>query len=377
MELKKLYVDGLNVATSLGFGSKWWNIEEPRQGVKKFVEAARNSGYELKVFIDAGIQSAEAMEKWKSRRENDVLCEKVGVITCMSSLLGELFTHNGVEVLYSPQDADCDDCIAYFAQRDGADILSQDADFFRYEGKEYDLYGTFRYENEGITLSLRKTVLKLPEPRQFFKEEPHMHATNPVFGLAKDVHILKRGVPSSLVKMLGNVHAHLSTLRASVYYNLGISEPVTEMWPEWDGQQNQVVWRKSSNTPTDMWKASLLTQPSTHYNLVSGDMGEPNEALCADFEISNHNLSVALLVCEVYAHFKGSSMIEVFESDPVFVELEKKAYQEHMKSPHRLPNPCRNWKTTGECKFGDKCSWKESHFLCGCRRGKNCPYRHA
>jgi hypothetical protein len=372
----KLYVDGLNIATKVGFGDKHWNIKEPRKGVKKFVTAARKSGYDIKVFIDAGIESEEALTKWKMRREDDLVSEKVGVITCMSTLLGELFKENNVEVFYSPHDADCDDCIAYFANKDGADILSEDADFYRYVGRTYKLFGSFEYHEDGIILTERRTVLRPPEPREFLQKEPNMYKVNPVFELAIHTHVLKRGVPSSLVKMVGNVHAHLGNLRAVVYKKIGVKGGVREVWPEWDEKGKVVVWREVLNTPTDIFVASFMTQPSTHFHLITSDMPEPDRERCTAFEISNHRLSVALLICEVYAHFLDKTLLSVFEDDGFFVDLATSAHDAHREDPARLPNACRNWKSTGTCKFGVKCSWSASHFVCDCRRGEYCQFRH-
>ena len=53
-------------------GGSFWKIEEAEILVKDFVEAAHSSGWHMEIFIDSGISSKEAMEKWSTRREDDV-----------------------------------------------------------------------------------------------------------------------------------------------------------------------------------------------------------------------------------------------------------------------------------------------------------------
>jgi hypothetical protein len=49
----------------------------------------------------------------------------------LAGLLGDLFRECGVEVVYSDKD-DNDDTLAWHAHADGADVLSDDKDFFRW-----------------------------------------------------------------------------------------------------------------------------------------------------------------------------------------------------------------------------------------------------
>ena len=59
-----------------------------------------------------------------------------------NALLGMMLSRAGVEVVYSAE-ADNDDTIASHAQADGAAILSQDKDMFRYNGRKYTVYSEF------------------------------------------------------------------------------------------------------------------------------------------------------------------------------------------------------------------------------------------
>ena len=53
-----------------------WKIKEARAKVKAFVQAARDSGYDIEIFIDAALETEEAILKWKSRREKEILDEE-------------------------------------------------------------------------------------------------------------------------------------------------------------------------------------------------------------------------------------------------------------------------------------------------------------
>ena len=58
---KLLYVDGLNFADSFfQRDGSFWKLEQAKGLLDEFVEAARNSGWHIEVFIDAGMSSLEA-----------------------------------------------------------------------------------------------------------------------------------------------------------------------------------------------------------------------------------------------------------------------------------------------------------------------------
>jgi hypothetical protein len=47
----------------------FWDLKTPMEKIKKFVKAAKNKGWIIEVFIDAGMSTEEAHEKWIKRRE--------------------------------------------------------------------------------------------------------------------------------------------------------------------------------------------------------------------------------------------------------------------------------------------------------------------
>ena len=110
----------------------WENeIIQGRQKVKAFVQAANNGNIEIMGFFDQSVVcTAEAIKKWKTKRKKELKAGKMPGIPHMSSLIGSLFEEQGITIHYST--IDCDDTIAAFAYRLGADVLSQNNDFFRY-----------------------------------------------------------------------------------------------------------------------------------------------------------------------------------------------------------------------------------------------------
>jgi hypothetical protein len=52
---KLLYFDALNYARRFFSDLNFWNLDKPFNKITKFVEAAHKGGWQLEVFIDAGI----------------------------------------------------------------------------------------------------------------------------------------------------------------------------------------------------------------------------------------------------------------------------------------------------------------------------------
>eukprot|EP00798_Chlamydomonas_sp_ICE-L_P007432 gene7432-566_t len=152
---KHLYIDGLNIVRDLfvsDVGEHWQTIVGLQDRVDKFVAAAEMSGFtSIVVFIDAFILTDETDQKWRERRIRDVDQEKRDVPQAVQILLGEAFQEAGVEVKFS-LDQDNDDTLAAYAQICGAEVLSEDRDFFRYIGHKYTVFRTFPIDPSGCLL---------------------------------------------------------------------------------------------------------------------------------------------------------------------------------------------------------------------------------
>jgi hypothetical protein len=215
---------------------KDWNMTRSMNRVKNFITTVKNSGYEnISVFIDDKVITSEALEKTQKRRVKEILQGYKNVPYGTSTLLGDMFKECDVDVYYS-HEADNDDTIAYFAQRDGADILSGDKDMFRYIGYTYTIYKSFKISNGCLNLELAKIpYLPIDYMREFLTTTPETKIHPNFFPYI-------RGVVSHLQREL-NISPHhiLKPLREHIMFILGINE-VKEIYPEWNEELQSVIW---------------------------------------------------------------------------------------------------------------------------------------
>jgi hypothetical protein len=379
LTLKKLYVDALNVSGQLGFTKKAWSITVPQREVERFVKACRDSGWEPTVFIDAGIESNEALEKWKTRRVQEVKDAVRDVPHAMSSLMGDIFRQNGVTVHYSPWNVDNDDCLAFFAQRDGAAILSNDLDFARYKGKTYEQFGSFNVHEGRLFLNPKKIdERRLPTPRDFLTAEPKMVQDYPGFVYLKENGKYVRGSPSFATKFYGNFHGHVKPLRYLLYTLMKL-DTVEELWPEFgdNSESPEVVWAK--NTFVSGEKTMEYCPIEEYYRKTRDTIFNPVLAIpnFTNDEKWNFEMAIMLVIAEIYAVIAKTSTLTQFQR--LYDATPEVLHWLHTWKPDfesNVPSVCRNWKAEGVCKFGDKCIASGGHFVCDCWRGEKCRYRH-
>jgi hypothetical protein len=138
-----LYMDAMNFAREFFcHADHAASILGAHKKISSFCMAAEKSGWTVVAFIDMACVSEEAMTKWKQRREREIRMMERRMPQGMSLMMGDAFHACGVEVRFSAE-ADCDDTIASHAQLDGAQVLSQDSDFFRYKGASYTVFQGF------------------------------------------------------------------------------------------------------------------------------------------------------------------------------------------------------------------------------------------
>ena len=157
----------------------------------RFVKAATASGFELICFIDKGISTLEAINKWLSRRMKELEKGRRDVVASMNLFMGNMFARLGVPVHYST--VDCDDTIAAFAHHHGGCVLSQDADFFRYyvdnnnadaasqvSVPPYKVYSDFQIKKGKLILKRQfEPASKKPRtPRKILEELPETVTDN-------------------------------------------------------------------------------------------------------------------------------------------------------------------------------------------------------
>lgn len=131
-----LCVDALNYC-SIFYCGDFYNVANLLESVKGFANAATAAGYKLEVFLDVGIDSPEALKKWRTRREREVRRLTRRVMQGNTQFIGDAFRKCGVRVHYSIKDND--DTLVSHAAAGGGSVLSQDRDMFRYEPRPYQV----------------------------------------------------------------------------------------------------------------------------------------------------------------------------------------------------------------------------------------------
>ncbi|KAJ3328939.1 hypothetical protein HDU76_008991 [Blyttiomyces sp. JEL0837] len=271
-----LYIDALNLdlcprgalksaRTRIHEQSHWFMVTGMMQKVSQFALAARNSGWVVNSFIDASIKSTEAQKKWTERREAEIKNGIRNVPQGLQTLLGSCLEANAVKVFYS-KDADNDDTLAAFAERDGAAVLSGDSDFFRYNQSTFPIYSKYKITS-GPLLSLLEASKpeKGPSKRNLISPPPltlGIHG-NPTMNDVLVSREYRRGAPSPLVRKLGNPHVAIKPLRQAFYsqtLNLPSDYVIKETFPEWCESESRVVW-KAENVRPDNTHAALLNNP--------------------------------------------------------------------------------------------------------------------
>jgi hypothetical protein len=386
----KLYVDALNFSREFGFTTKLWNIEHAVKCITKFVTATRQGMVEVTVFIDAGIGTEEGSGKWRSRREVDVQTERRGVPQGTNVLVGDIFRSLGVPVFYSGPGQDLDDCLACYATVDGAAILSNDGDYFRYIGRTYVQYGKFKFDANGDLLLNRRSQNKYkeaPQPRRLFKSKPEMLSADPSLVSLKSNKLYLRGAPSPLVKLCGNPHRKATLLRCALYARLGVTEKVREEWPEWDESKKAVIWYNKEVEPNDSELALFDQTPGELFARFFGSEERPKVADLEDWEWENHLFACKAVVYELWLLGQqdrgGKTLLSLLtSSDDSVNSLTGKLKSLSVSNPELAPEMCDTFHETGYCKFCDKCFRALGHKKCSyfkkgaCRRGNHCLFFH-
>lgn len=69
----------------------FWNVNIPFRNIKEFYYAAKNEGWKIEIFIDAGMQTEECLNIWMKRKEKQVENSDMKVCPNLSRIFGEMF----------------------------------------------------------------------------------------------------------------------------------------------------------------------------------------------------------------------------------------------------------------------------------------------
>jgi hypothetical protein len=261
---EKLYIDALNFGNFFFAKTKYtWSLKDPYDRVKLFVDACKKANLDIIIFIDESVETDEAINKWKSRREKEVYNQEKYMPQGMSYFLGDMFKSLGVTVYYS-LDEDNDDTIAFYANADGANILSGDGDFYRYIDRKYKIYSDFNHSKllstgklELLTNSKARENSVIESRKDMLREiraPPNcidVKCNIPFVPILEKFKIYRRGVPSPLIRKLGyNPHIKIKPIRRAIYNHIFKDKDtvIFEEFPSWSESDNCTVWLSENVT---------------------------------------------------------------------------------------------------------------------------------
>eukprot|EP00090_Calanus_glacialis_P010911 TRINITY_DN19388_c0_g1_i1.p1 TRINITY_DN19388_c0_g1~~TRINITY_DN19388_c0_g1_i1.p1 ORF type:complete len:442 (+),score=94.69 TRINITY_DN19388_c0_g1_i1:119-1327(+) len=327
----KLYIDILNFKQRFFrcHVSDWEaDYKNARQKVRVFVSAAKNSNYDISIFLDQTVSTREAARKWKMRRTRDLEKKSVKMLPG-TKLIGDFFRRHQIPVHYST--VDNDDTIASFAAKDGAAVLSADCDFFRYrtsdnKTKPYKLFSNFYIQRGKLVLEPHEGAKKVDTSYREILDPPPDTNFNPFKGALNaldDARLLLfeiqeteaskcyiRGLSTCLTKEFENLQRTVKPLRQAVYSRLKLGL-VHEVYPTW---RNRVVW-VSEDTAEDPALDRLLDNPLAAVREMFEHQKKPGgpETKKKNLLWKNHLFGQKLVVAELCAWARGLDVADVLD----------------------------------------------------------------
>ena len=249
---RPICIDALNISDY--FLNNKWDLKKMFNEVKIFVEAFKRADIKIVIFIDGSTSSQECLDKWKSRRENELVNRKKSIPHGWSSILGDMFKMLDIETHYSIND--CDDTIAEYAYMNKYNILSSDKDFYRYKCKDtrpFLIFNGVNYKTDEFKLLYRtKTEYVAVKGAQInLNGELLETITHHPFLISLKTNEYFRGIPTESVRDRGNPHIFFKEFRSAVFYKLGFKNDIEETFLIWNNERNEPEWVTSKNTPIE------------------------------------------------------------------------------------------------------------------------------
>lgn len=227
----------------------------------------------------------------------------------LSVLLGEMFQRLDVDLHYSV-DRDNDDTLAFFAHADGADVLSEDSDFFRYPGASFRIFKAFDIQHGQLKLVPHDGCLKSGVKQRQLDGKPVTCSALPAFIDVSRKGQYTRGAPSPLVKLLGNPHVSAQPLRQALYARLGIQGSVREEFPVW--RDSAACWHVQDVLP-DESQDNLLEDPERAVAELFPELLEEPPPIAAKLW-EKHIFGVYAIVHELCCAASGSSFLDAMST---------------------------------------------------------------
>eukprot|EP00347_Sterkiella_histriomuscorum_P002400 403368305 len=263
---KLLYVDGLNFVRNFFLNMNFWDLDSAFENIKRFVEAAYNTGYDVEVFIDSGIQSKETLDMWIKKREESLKTCSMDCPACITAFLGEMFRNLKIKVHYCLEDKS--DTMACFADHFGADIMSNSTEFVRYKQRKFNLFKAFEINKvTGKLILTHRKPFQHNDGQKFISDKLHpILKEYPLLPEVRNYAQYYRSSPTNITKYTGNLHGLIKPLRQVFYRIMNVNFEVFEIYLYWDLQNDQPAWVKEFVKPAD---ENLLNQLNPLFNNIT------------------------------------------------------------------------------------------------------------
>jgi hypothetical protein len=180
---------------------------------------------------------------------------------------------------------------------------------------------------------------------------------------------------------MGNPHAKVVELRRAVYGHIlyqpngefasGAKIVIVETWPDWDAQQNCVVWHTGKETAVEFDATFADMSADEVYRMYFGHQVRPALADLSDTEWENHLTSCKLIVHELCAILKNQSLVESLSPH---IAAERARVEWPADAFEGLERMCKRYVQTAKCSLGARCDCASGHKVCPlgavCRRGR-------
>lgn len=252
------------------------DLRVPKEKISKFMNWCKKNKIIVYIFIDSyRVEHNEAMKKWIVRREKAIYTKRRGVPWGSGMILRDYFEKFGAVVHYS-YTSDCDDTIASFASNlRNTIVLTGDRDIYRYKYNNFPtIYSHFEFINDEVIFYKKDPVKRKP-----WSGVDLLDIITPVpetCPIGCNIETLKRdlffkvGVPNINCVHFGNfAGSRIKEIRHAMYYHVfnNTTELIREFYPEWDKEDEKVIWIDEKVNPNPKYLKMLKDDPIKLMNI--------------------------------------------------------------------------------------------------------------
>lgn len=156
--------------------------------------------------------------------------------------------------------------------------MSQDQDFFRYNGSTFTVYSDFNFNNGKLHLIKGELNPKRDISRRDLIAVPDIPFLHTPIIADLRIRFMRFGSATPLTRLMGNPYFDARPAFQALYYRLGHCDPIIERIPLWDDVLESVVWRTYQNTPDPTLDHLLNDADLLIQTLLSSYLNRPTNA---------------------------------------------------------------------------------------------------